>query len=165
MASNNECFLSDDFNFHAKIGFFESRKEVVVFMINVILNIQKFIVDFCKCNDKTTCLPCEIAESFNEKLTYEIYENCFNLDLLLKVKENLDIQLLNLQEAHNHFLCKILNENYEYHQEKFFFTGRPINVSVKEACREWEKIKIEKILNQKLTVTVSDFLKGAVFTL
>ena len=165
MAFCGNCFLFDEYKLYAKIGFFESWKEMMVFMINVILNIQKYVIDFCKCDSQTTCLPCEIAETFNEKLTYEIYENCFNFDLLLKIKDNLCIQLINLKETHNHFLCKILNEKYEYYQEKCFFTGRPINISVKDAYHEWEKIQIDKIVNQKLTVPVRDFLKDSVFTI
>ena len=154
----NNCFLFDEFNFQSKIGFFESQKEVVSFMINVLMNIQKYVYGYCKCDGQTICFPCEIAKILDEKLTHKIYENCFNFDLLSKIKDNLCIQLINLQESQDHFLCEILNEKYKYHQEKCIFTGKPITISVREACREWEKIRMEKNMNQKLTVPVRDFL-------
>ena len=159
-----DCFLFDEFKLHTKIGFFESRRKTVVFIINVLMNTEKFFVEYCKCTDKSTCLPCEIAETYNEKLTYQIYENCFNLDLLLKVKQNLCIQLISLYDAHNHFLRKILSEDYVFHEEKCIFTGASINISVKEACCESEKKKTDEILNQKLIIPVNNFLKGAVFS-
>ena len=164
MAFCGNCFLFDEFKLYSKVGFFETRKGMLIFMVNVIMNIQNYVYDYCKCDGQTICLPCEIAKIFDEKLTYEIYENCFSFDLLSKIKDNLCIQLINLQESHDHFLCKILNEKYNYHQEKCIFTGKPISISVREACQEWEKIRIDKIVNRKLTVPVRNFLKDCVFT-
>ena len=98
MASHMDCFLFDEFKLYVKIGFFESRRKAVVFIINVLMNVEKFFVEYCKCTDKT--------ETYNERLTYQIYENFFNLDLLLKLKQNLCIQLISLYDAHNHFYVK-----------------------------------------------------------
>lgn len=48
MASCKNCFLCDEFKLHSKVGFFESRKDMVVFILNVILNVQKYFIQFCK---------------------------------------------------------------------------------------------------------------------
>ena len=112
MAFCRNCFLFDEFKLHSKLGFFEIRKEMVIFMLNVMLNIHKYVLDYCKCDGETICLSCEIANIFNEKITYEIYKNCLNIDILLKIKENLHVQLIRLLEKHDHFLCKIINEKY-----------------------------------------------------
>ena len=151
--------MFDEFKLHSKIGFFETRKEMVIFMLNVILNIQKYVLDFCKYDEETICLPCEIAGIFDEKVTYEIYKNCLNIDMLLKIKENLNVQLDKLQESHEHFLCKILNEKYKHYEQKCIFTCNPISICVRKAYLEWEKMRIDKIVNRKTTVFVKDYFK------
>ena len=85
MAQYSNCFLFDEFKLYSKVGFFELRKEMVIFMLNTILNIQKYFLDFCKCDGNSICLVCEIGEIFNKNLTYEIYKNCLNLNLMSKI--------------------------------------------------------------------------------
>ena len=80
---------------------------MVVFILNVIFNIQKYFLDYCKCDGETICLPCEIADIFNGQTTYKVYKKCIDLDVPFKVKENHHLQLNNLLEKHDHFLCKI----------------------------------------------------------
>ena len=158
MASCKNCFLCDEFKLHSKVGFFESRKDMAVFILNVILNVQKYFIQFCKCDGETICLQCEIANMFDSKTTYEIYKNCLNLDFLLKVKQNLHLKLCELQEKHNHFLCKIINEKYHY-SIKSVFSGEDIFFDVKKALTEWEETKTEEICRGKVSVIVEDYFK------
>ena len=136
------------------MGFFETRKEMVIFMLNTILNIQKYVLDFCKSDGVNMCLPCEIAQIFDKKVTYEIYKNSLDLNLMSKLKENLHVQLNNLLEKHDHFLCTIINEEYRYEQDESIFTGEPISFSARMVYLEWEKMQIENIVNEKATVFV-----------
>ena len=154
MAFCGNCFLFDEFKLYAKVGFFETRKEMVIFMLSTILNIQKYVLDFCKSDGVNMCLPCEIAQIFDKKVTYEIYKNSLDLNLMSKLKENLHVQLNNLLEKHDHFLCTIINEEYRYEQDESIFTGEPISFSARTVYLEWEKMQIENIVNEKATVFV-----------
>ena len=127
---------------------------MVIFMLNTILNIQKYVLDFCKSDGVNMCLPCEIAQIFDKKVTYEIYKNCLDLNLMSKIKENLHVQLNNLLEKHDHFLCTIINEEYRYERDESIFTGEPISFSARMVYLEWEKMQIENIVNEKATVFV-----------
>ena len=151
------CYLFGEFKLYSKVGFFESRQEMVIFMLNTILNIQKYFLDFCECNGHSICLLCNIGEIFNKNLTYKIYKNCLDFNLISNIKENLHVQLNNLLESSNgndHFLCKILNEDYYYEQGAGMFTGKPINISVRTAYLQWEKTQIENIVNNDSYVLV-----------
>ena len=67
------------------------------------------------------------------------------------------MQLNNLLESSNgndHFLCKILNEDYYYEEGPSMFTEEPINISVRTAYLQWEKIQIENIVNNDSYVLV-----------
>ena len=159
MAFCGNCFLFDEFKLYAKVGFFETRKEIVIFMLSTILNIQKYVLDFCKSDGVNMCLPCEIAQIFDKKVTYEIYKNCLDLNLMSKIKENLHVQLNNLLEKHDHFLCTIISEEYRYEQDESIFTGEPISFSARTVYLEWEKMQIENIVNEKATIFVKKYVK------
>ena len=88
----------------------------------------------------------------------QLYKNCLNLDFLLKVKQNLHLKLCELQEKHNHFLCKIINEKYQY-SIKSVFSGEDIFFDVKKALTEWEETKTEEICRGKVSVIVEDYFK------
>ena len=76
-----------------------------------------------------------------------------------KIKENLHVQLNNLLEKHDHFLCTIINEEYKYEQENSIFTGEPISFSARMGYLEWEKMQIENIVNEKANVFVKKYVK------
>ena len=118
---------------------------MLVFILNVILNIKMHYLQYCKCDGINICKPCEIADIFKEEISYKLY-NCFDLDFLSKVRENLHLHLNNLLENHDHFLCRIINERYCYNW-KCFFTGKKSILDVHSAVLEWENIKIENIKN------------------
>ena len=139
------CFLFDEFKLSMEVGFFKKRRTTDVAMIlNIILNIQKYFLEYCECNGEVVCMYCFVADVFNEKVPYVIYKNCLDLDFLYKVNENLQVFLSELLRQNSHFLCRIINEKYQ-HEHKCFFTGKKVFISVKEAVKEWEKVKVEGI--------------------
>ena len=154
----SNCFIHDEYKLESKMSYFESRNTLVIFLINAIMNIQKYFVEHCKCDGDTVCLSCSITEIFNEDLTYDIFANCFNFYFLSKIKENLCLQLLNLKESQQHFLCMILNNRYKYHH-KCFFTGKLYDIEVKKLVCKWEKIETQKIIDLKPIVVVQDIFK------
>ena len=107
---------------------------------------------------RNICLPCQMADIFNKQTTYKVYENCLDLDVLLRVKENPHLQLINLLEKHDHFLCKIINEKYQYYH-KCFFTGKHIYLDIERAYLEWEKTKIDKIVCNQPSVFLENYFK------
>ena len=66
-----------------------------------------------------------------------------------KIKENLHVQLNNLLEKHDHFLCTIINEEYRYEQDESIFIGEPISFSARMVYLEWEKCKSKTLLMKR----------------
>ena len=67
MAACKNCFLYDEIKLHAKVGFFETRKDLVLFLLNVILNIKDLFIDNCNCDGKNVCQSCHMGDIFDEK--------------------------------------------------------------------------------------------------
>ena len=125
MAACKNCFLYSEINLHAKVGFFETRKDLVLFLLNVVLTIKDLFIDNCKCDGENICQPCSMGEIFNEKTVYEIYKNCLNLDFLSKIKEKLHLNMCTLFDKKDDFLCKIINKKFNYYH-KCMFTGTDV---------------------------------------
>lgn len=100
----------------------------MVFILNSILNIQKFKNDFCECREDTICYPCFMSKILNEQEVYQVYERCLDLDFLVCFNEQLYEHLFKLFKLKNHFLCEIIHEQFRY-IHKCFFTG--YNISIK----------------------------------
>ena len=163
MASCKNCFLFDEYKLYSKVGFFERRQDMLIFILNVILNIRKYYFEYCKCDGENVCLPCQTAEIFNEETVNKIYKNCLDLDMLCKVKENLHLNLNNLLEKHDHFLCKVINERYHYYH-KCIFTGKHVFLDIGVAVPEWENLKVNEIVNNKPQVNLENyFMKENIF--
>ena len=121
MSPYKNCFLYDQEKLENGCCFFKDRHSLVLFLLNVILNIQDHWIKFCKCDGKNICLPCQ-ANICYHKYQYTLYKNCLNLDFLAKVRENIHTNLLKMVFSNNHFLCQIINKKYCYHY-KDWFTG------------------------------------------
>ena len=73
-----------------------------------------------------------------------------------KVKENLHLNLNNLLENNDHFLCKVINERYHYYH-KCIFTGEHVFMDIGVAVSQWEKSKINEIVNNKPEANVENY--------
>ena len=49
---------------------------MVIFILNVLLNIEKLYFDFCECEDEKICYPCFMAGIYDEDQVYNVYKNC-----------------------------------------------------------------------------------------
>ena len=80
MAACINCYLFDKYKLDAKIVFFFlKRQDMLIFLLNTILNIKKYFLDHCKC-DEEICSVCKISDIFPEDVSYELYKKCFDLD-------------------------------------------------------------------------------------
>ena len=164
MAACKNCFLFDEEKLHGEIGFFEKRRDMTIFMLNVILNIQHFLMDHFKCDGLKICLFCKIADIYKEKTVYEIYKNCLDLDFFKQGERKSPPEFERLLEKHDHFLCKVINEKYLYYHE-CFSTGKKCFYDVGYCLKNWEKFQIEKIKKKDPRVVCHNFLKECNFNL
>ena len=158
MAACTNCYLFDQVKLHAKVGFFKARKHMVVFILNVLLNIENLHFDFFECDNENICYPCFMADIYDEEQVYSVYKNCLDLDFLSQFKESLHLHLCKLFESKNHFLCKIIEEQF-YYSRKCFFRGYIVHIKVQTAYLEWGKLKINEIIKKDAKVVISDWLR------
>ena len=104
------CFVNRTEKFQNASCIFKSRQLLVIFLLTVALNIEKFWEDFCFCtNSRLNCPVCQMRVVYlNDQ--YDIYENSFNMDFLLKFHQHLIKSLNSLHEIECHFACKAINE-------------------------------------------------------
>lgn len=164
MASCENCYLFDQEKLQ-NAAFFETRRETAMFILNVILNINKFHSIFCQCDNNNICYPCYMKVIYeDEEEVYEVYKNCLDLHFLLEVKAKLYEHLCKMQRLKNHFLCKITQKQFHY-KHKCFFTGYNYKISLEIGYSEWENIKIKEIVNKNVRVNIFDFLRQKGFIL
>ena len=163
MASCNNCFLFDADKLHAEIGYFKRIRDMVVLILNVILNIQEFFIEYCKCGGENICLVCEIEDMFKKtQFAVYVYDNSLNLDFVNKVRKNLHLKLLELAEEHNHFVCKVINEKYFYEDENWF-SGKKSLFGFDYCLFQWEKYQFDGIKNNQLMVKVDNLSTNNAF--
>ena len=83
---------------------------------------------------------------------YDIYENTFNMDFLLKFHQHLIKNLNGLLEIECHCVCKVINENYFY-TVKDTFDGSKKHIYL-DCLNEFENKKNNqiKIKNFKIVI-------------
>ena len=121
MAACNNCYLFDQLKLHAKVGFFKARKHMVIFILNVLLNIENLHFDFCACTDENICYPCFLADIYDEDQVYAVYKNCLDLDFLSRFKEDLHTHLCRLFDAKSHFFMSNNNRTTLLSPQVFFY--------------------------------------------
>ena len=149
MVSNN-CFLNDKDKLENKCCFFKDRHALTLFLLNIILNIQKKWINFCKCDGKTICLVCQANICYRE-YEYIIYKNCLNLDLLAKVRENLVDNLDKMLTLNNHFICEVINDKFQY-EHKDWFTNEKLLFDLEKCLKAWEENKMQKIMSNDFRI-------------
>ena len=139
-----KCYLPDISKVHAKFFGFETRSELAIFILNLILNIEKFHKEFCTCEHDIICRPCTVGKVYNKE-QYKVFEHCLNLDYLCEMKAKLHGSMFFLFEKKSHFICRIIGEHFHF-EHKCFFMGNRVLISLKTAYEEWEKLKKKKKL-------------------
>ena len=156
--SFSNCFKFDKEFFNSATTVFCSRRSLVIFLLNVILNIKVMWKDLCCCKTPyERCLVCQ-ARICYPNYEYDKFENCFNFDFLAKVQENVRKNLLRLLTAENHFGCKVINCKYMY-SHKDWFCGRVDKIYISDCLRNYENKKIDKIKARKCKVFIKPLKK------
>ena len=114
----------------------EERKPFLVFIINIILNIQKTYQYYCFCQDKRECLICAIGASFKDT-QYGLYQHSrdFNSDSL--VVKDLHTVLIQAIMQNNHFVCSLLNTKFYYSADNWF-SGKKAAFLIERYLEKWE---------------------------
>ena len=145
--------LTKQKNFRKYYAYLKSRQPLVIFLLNVLLNIEKFWNDFCFCTDhKLICPVCQMRVVYlNDQ--YDIYENSLILDFLLKFHQHLIKNLNNLLEIECHFVWKVINKKYFY-KIKDIFDGSKKHFYLSEYLNEFENMKINEIKSNDFEIVL-----------
>ena len=114
--SCQNCFKDNIDAFEKATCVFSSRRPLVIFLLNVVLNIKDLWERYCSC-EKSCISPCLVCQFRLVYLNddFDIYENSFDLHFLFTfhrhLYENLKRALL---EIDSHFVCKLINKKYFY---------------------------------------------------
>ena len=133
------CIKFDKDIFDHKCSVFENRHSLVLFLLNIILNIQNKWEEFCTCDGIDICLVCQLNTNYF-KYEHIIYTNCLNLDFLSKLREKIISYLHLLLQDDSHFVCQIITEGYQDHH-KDWFTGNDLYLTWKTVCLNLGKKK------------------------
>ena len=150
----DNCLKCGKDYFEYKCNVFDNRHALVLFLINIVMNIQKLREEFCTCDGVEICLVCQANLHYN-KYEHTTYQNCLNLDFLSKVRENLVGDLYKL-ENEEHFFCRIINEKYQY-KHTDWFTGDVLFFNLEDCLLRWEQKKINEVLGLKVKVQIQPF--------
>ena len=138
--------VSGDSNIELSLKFFsvEKRSSIALFLLKIVLNIEKYHKDFCICKNNDICYVC-VAAKIYDGASNQLFKNCLNLDFLIKFKARMYGTICFLQEQNSHFVCTILEKEF-YYKQKCFFSGNNVKISLRAAYEEWEKLKKKKLL-------------------
>lgn len=151
---DNNCYLVDSMKIHIKFSFYETRQKLVLFILQVLLNIQKYSHEFCTCEQDFFCRTCAIAQTY-KRTQYEVFEHCLNLDFLIDLEGRLHGSICFLLEKKSNFVCTMLEKDF-YFEHKCFFTGNMVLIHLKAAYDEWELLKKKEIISKKCFVVLEN---------
>ena len=158
--SCDQCFRKNAGEFEKVSNVFTRRKPLLVFMLNVILNVQEVWEEYCSCSNtvKQTCLICQFRKiCFDDQ--FKLYEHCFDFNYLVRFHYHLTENLQRLlKETNTHFVCRLINKKFFY-KNKNFFNGQTYCYSVEEALVFSEKTFIKSIEKNDFKIIVNDFNK------
>ena len=120
--SCQNCFKDNIDAFEKATCVFSSRRRLVIFLLNVVLNIKDLWDHHCSCKKSciSQCLVCQFRLVYLND-DFDIYENSFDLYFLFTfpchLYENLKRALL---EIDSHFVCELINKKYFYTCKNWF---------------------------------------------
>ena len=107
---DNNCYLVDSMKIHIKFSFHETRQKLLLFILQVLLKIQKYSHECCTFQKDFFCRTRAIAQTY-KRTQYEVFEHCLNLDFLIDLKGRLHGPICFLFEKKSNFVCTILYTN------------------------------------------------------
>ena len=165
MACNN-CFKDNADAFEKVTCQFYRRRSLVIFLLNVILNIKDLWEQHCFCkkvkNSVNRCSVCQFRIVYlNDE--YNINENSFDLNFLSKFHTHLvkNLKFL-LLETDSHIACQPVNKNFCY-VFKDWFDGKLEQFYLPYCLDIFENRKIDQIKNNDFKVVVDPIILKKTF--
>ena len=147
------CFQENKDSFEQKTCSIVERRQLIVFSLNVILNIETTFKEYCYCDAVVVkCSVCQFQDAF-KNTEYDIYENCFNFHFLVTLHANWYICLKKLLAVSDHFVWYLINKSFCY-KHKDWFTGQIDLYSLSDCIAAYEKREIDKIKNNSFKIVI-----------
>ena len=132
---------------------FSSCRPLVIFILNVLLNIKDFKNCLCICKKDFLCLPCQFRMVYLND-DYDIYKNSFNFHFLFVFHRHLYKNLKRLLvEVESHLAYKLINKKYFY-VRKDFFDGKIVRFYLSDCLEDYENKKINYIKKKDLKIAL-----------
>ena len=158
--SCQNCFKDNIDAFEKATCVFSSRRPLVIFLLNLVLNIKDLWERYCSC-EKSCISPCLVCQFRLVYLNddFDIYENSFDLHFLFTfhrhLYENLKRALL---ETDSHFVCKLINKKYFY-TRKNWFDGKIERFYLANCLEDHENNRINGFKNNDLKIVLDQISK------
>lgn len=129
--NSNPKKLNDSFEEAGK-----QRHNLVIFVLNIILNMEKCFSFYYTCRSLKPCLICETAGTFNN-YQYGSYQHSLDFNSS-SIVAKIHLRLREIIKLNNHFVCNIINNRFFYVSENWF-SGKKSVYSVDFCLDKWEK--------------------------
>ena len=152
MACKN-CLKDNEELFNHSTSIFKSRQSLVVFLLNVVLNIKDLWESYCyseKVSEK--CSLCQFKMIYwNDQ--YAIYENSFNMDFLVRFYSHMERNLWRLLKIDSHIPCELVSRQF-YYIHKDWFSGQVERFYIPYCLDIYENDKMNSIKNNEFKFVI-----------
>ena len=114
----DRCFLPDVQKIHEMFFQYDSRRKLALFLLNVILNIQKSYKEYCICQENVICNRCISATVFSGEQC-ALFKNCLDFEYLYKIRAKLHASMMFLLAKKTHFVCTIIGHHFYFEHRCF----------------------------------------------
>ena len=129
---------------------------MVIFLLNVVLNIKNLSDRYCFCKRTSSILPCSTCQFRMVYLNdeFDIYENSLDMHFLVTFHRHLYKNLKRLLlETDSHLVCELVNKKYFY-THKDWFSRKVERFYIPNCLENFQNKKINKIKNNDLKVVL-----------
>ena len=158
--SCQNCFKDNIDAFEKTTCVFSSRRSLVIFLLNVALNIKDLRDRYCFC-EKRSIIPCLVCQFRLVYLNddFDIYENSFDLHFLFTFHRHLYKNFKRLLvEIDSHFACELVNKKYFY-SRKDCFDGKIERFYLPDCLESYENKRINDIKNNDFKIVLDQINK------
>ena len=160
--SCQNCYKNNAKSFKKATCVFDSRRSLVLFLLNVVLNIEEIWEKYCFCDKCVVpCLVCQFRISYLHD-EYAIFGNSFNLQFLANFQDHMHKNLKKLLlKTGSHFTCELINKKFfDVHED--WFIGKFENYYLPQRLQVFENNKIKDIKNNdfKIVLDLESFFVG-----
>ena len=148
------CFKNNAEAFEKATCVFQSRRSLVLFLLNMVLNIKDLWEHYCFCDSSVIlCAVCQFKIVYlNDE--YDLYENSLDFNFLARFQDHVHKNLKRLLlETDGHFVCELINRKFFY-AHKDWFTGKIEQCYLPYWLQVYENDKIKNIKNKEFKIVL-----------